>query len=44
MINYTEFIASSIEAAKMFTKENLERFFKSIDKDGNGIVDKAELK
>lgn len=39
LINYTEFVASSIETAKMFTRDNLVRVFKIIDKDGNGVVD-----
>lgn len=38
-INYTEFVASSLEAEFIFTKENLYRVFKTIDKDGNGEVD-----
>lgn len=40
MINYTEFLASSEEVAKKFNRENLEAFFRTIDKDENGIVDR----
>lgn len=43
-INYTEFIASSLEATRIFTRENIERVFKTIDKDKNGVVDRNELK
>lgn len=42
-INYTEFLASSMQTAKIFTKENLSAVFKLIDSDGNGFVDKKQL-
>lgn len=40
MINYTEFLASTEQVAHKFNRDNLEAFFKTIDKDDNGIVDK----
>lgn len=40
MINYTEFLASSLETARLFTRENLRAVFNLIDRDANGLVDK----
>ncbi len=35
-INYTEFLASSLEKDELFKIENLKKMFKLLDKDGNG--------
>ena len=43
-INYTEFIASYTDEKQLFKKENILTLFQSIDKDGNGTVDKNELR
>jgi len=37
-INYTEFLASYMDQAKLFTEEHIKSVFKMIDKDGNGVV------
>lgn len=39
-INYTEFIASTLEDHVLSSKENLRNVFNMLDKDGNGFVDK----
>lgn len=43
-INYTEFIASYADDKEMFKKDNVLSLFQAIDKDGNGTVDKHELR
>lgn len=37
-INYTEFIASCLENSVIFKEENLVNVFKTLDKDGNGLI------
>ena len=43
-INYTEFLASSLAKEDLFTTSNINKLFKLLDKDGNGQIDKEELK
>lgn len=43
-INYTEFLASSLEKDELFKVDNLKKMFKLLDKDGNGSIDRNELK
>lgn len=43
-INYTEFVASYMDEKEMFKKENIMNVFQMIDKDGNGSVDRNELR
>jgi Ca2+-binding EF-hand superfamily protein len=43
-INYTEFIASTLEDHLLSSKENLRNVFNMLDKDGNGYVDKNEVR
>lgn len=40
-INYTEFLASSLEKEELFKPENLSKMFKLLDKDGNGTIEKS---
>jgi calcium-dependent protein kinase len=42
-INYTEFLASCLDQAKLFSEEHIKSVFKMIDKDGNGFVERGEL-
>lgn len=42
-INYTQFLASTITEQALSAKENLEKVFNMMDKDGNGYVDRDEL-
>lgn len=42
-INYTEFLASSLEKDELFKIDNLKKMFKLLDKDGNGSIDRKEL-
>lgn len=42
-INYTEFLASSLQKEELFKVDNLKKMFKLLDKDGNGTIDKSEL-
>lgn len=37
-INYTEFLASCLDQAKLFSEDHIKSVFKMIDKDGNGFV------
>lgn len=39
-INYTQFLASTISEQSLSAKENLEKVFNMMDKDGNGYVDR----
>lgn len=39
-INYTEFLASSLEKDELFKVDNLKKMFKLLDRDGNGSIDK----
>lgn len=43
-MNYTEFLASSLAQEEIFSIGNITKFFKTLDKDGNGSVDRQELK
>jgi calcium-dependent protein kinase len=43
-INYTEFLASSLAKEDLFTVSNILKLFKLLDKDGNGEIDREELK
>ena len=43
-INYTEFLASSLEKDELFKVENLKKMFKLLDKDGNGLIERSELR
>jgi Ca2+-binding EF-hand superfamily protein len=43
-INYSEFVASSLENSYIFKQENLINVFKMLDSDNNGTVSPAELK
>lgn len=43
-INYTEFLASTLAKEDLFTTSNISKLFKLLDKDGNGQIDKEELK
>jgi calcium-dependent protein kinase len=43
-INYTEFLASSLSKEDLFKTSNILKLFKLLDKDGNGEIDREELK
>lgn len=43
-IDYTEFIAATLDRKKMINKERLEQAFNMFDKDGNGTISADELK
>ena len=43
LLNYNEFIASTISEKVIESKENIRSVFNMIDKDGNGYVDKEEI-
>lgn len=43
-IEYTEFIAATIQQAKMVSKEQLSKTFAAFDADGNGTISASELK
>jgi len=43
-IDYTEFIAATLDKKKMVSKERLEQAFNMFDKDGNGSITADELK
>jgi calcium-dependent protein kinase len=43
-IDYTEFIAATMDRKKMFSRERLEQAFSMFDKDGNGTISADELK
>lgn len=43
-LNYTEFLASSLAKEDLFTTNNILKLFKLLDKDGNGSIDRSELK
>ena len=43
-IDYSEFIAASIDRKKMLSKKRLERIFKMFDKDCSGTISKDEIK
>lgn len=42
-INYTEFIASTLGDQVISSKDNLQKVFSMLDKDGNGHIDREEL-
>ena len=42
-INYTEFLASSLDKDELFKTDNLKKMFKLLDKDGNGKIERSEL-
>jgi len=37
-INYTEFLASSLDKDELFKTQNLKKMFKLLDRDGNGVI------
>jgi len=43
-IDYTEFVAATLDRKKLINKERLEQAFNMFDKDGNGTIDASELK
>jgi calcium-dependent protein kinase len=43
-IDYSEFVAASIDRKKMLSKKRLERIFKMFDKDCSGTISSDELK
>ena len=43
-IEYSEFVAASIDRKKMLSKKRLERVFQMFDKDGSGMISANELK
>ena len=43
-IDYTEFIAATMNRKKLLNKDNLEAAFKFFDKDGNGNITAQEIK
>lgn len=43
-LNYTEFLASSLAKEDIFTTTNILKLFRLLDKDGNGSIDRSELK
>lgn len=43
-INYTEFVACSLENSLIFKQENLVNVFKMLDEDNSGTVTPSELK
>jgi len=43
-INYTEFLASSLSKEELFTTSNILKMFRLLDKDGNGEIDRQELR
>lgn len=42
-INYTQFLASTITEQALTAKQNLQKVFSMMDKDGNGFIDREEL-
>lgn len=42
-INYNEFIASTINERVLAAEENMEKVFRMLDKDGNGMIDRDEV-
>ena len=42
-INYTEFIASTLDSEYFGSERHLKSVFKMLDKDGNGTVERDEL-
>ena len=43
-IDYSEFVAASIDRKKMLSKKKLEKVFKMFDTDGSGTISASELK
>lgn len=43
-IQYTEFLAATLEARGYLEEERIAEAFQSIDRDGSGFIDKDELK
>lgn len=43
-IDYTEFLAATMNRQKLLTKENLQEAFNTFDKDGNGMISSDEIK
>ena len=42
-INYTEFIASTLDQEYLGSEAHLKSVFRMLDKDGNGTVERNEL-
>ncbi len=44
LVNYSEFLAASINKAKLLSTQNLEIAFQMLDSDKNGVISLKELK
>ena len=42
-IEYSEFVEAAVNKSLLVTRENCVKCFKTIDKDGNGMITKQEL-
>lgn len=43
-IDYTEFLAASMDRSKLLRADNLETAFKAFDKDGSGSITSDEIR
>ena len=43
-IDYTEFLAASIDRSKLLRRENIEAAFKAFDRDGSGTITSDEIR
>ena len=44
IINYTEFLAAAMNATTYLRESNLQTAFEKFDVDGNGKIDRSELR
>ena len=44
LVNYSEFLAASINKAKLLSTQNLQIAFQMLDSDKNGVISLKELK